>query len=210
VASTAKVPAKLKEFRACGAIATPAAPRSRLAMPGVCWHARLCLPRGAAAPAILAKCRAAMNLRLLRYGFILVLISLVLSFFIPAMAVPRLALSAHTIGIMSGILMILVGAIWPVFGLGPAQAATMQWCWVYSGYANWLGCLVGAVTGASRMTPIAAGTSPGPFVAETLVSVLLVTTGLTALVAAGLSVWGLREKALRTSPARQRRAQLLR
>jgi hydroxylaminobenzene mutase len=85
-----------------------------------------------------------MNLRLLRYGFILVLISLALSFFIPAMAVPRLALSAHTIGIMSGILMILVGAIWPVFGLGPAQAAIMQWCWIYSGYANWLGCLVGA------------------------------------------------------------------
>ncbi|MEA2841320.1 MAG: (hydroxyamino)benzene mutase [Methylobacteriaceae bacterium] len=145
-----------------------------------------------------------MNLRLLRYGFILVLISLALSFFIPAMPVPRLALSAHTIGIMSGILMVLVGAIWPVFGLGPAQAAIMQWCWVYSGYANWLGCLLGAATGASRMTPIAAGTSPGPFVAETLVSVLLVTTGVTAVVAAGLSVWGLREKALRTSPARQR------
>jgi hypothetical protein len=52
-------------------------------------------PRGGAAPAILPTCRAAMNLRLLRYGFILVLISLALSFFIPAMAVPRLALSAH-------------------------------------------------------------------------------------------------------------------
>jgi hypothetical protein len=53
------------------------------------------------------------------------------------------------------------------------------------------------------MTPIAAGTNPGPFVAEALVMALLVTTGLTALVAAGLSVWGLRERALRTSPARQ-------
>jgi hydroxylaminobenzene mutase len=104
---------------------------------------------------------------------------------------------------MSGILMILVGAIWPVFGLGPAQAAIMQWCWIYSGYANWLGCLVGAATGASGMTPIAAGTNPGPFVAEALVMALLVTTGLTALVAVGLSVWGLRERALRTSPARQ-------
>jgi hydroxylaminobenzene mutase len=145
-----------------------------------------------------------MNLRLLRYGFILVLISLALSFFIPAMTVPRLALSAHTIGMMSGILMILVGAIWPVFALGPVQATTMQWCWIYSGYANWLGCMVGAATGASGMTPIAAGTKAGPFVAEALVMALLVTTGLSALVAAGLSVWGLREKALRASPARQR------
>jgi hypothetical protein len=42
----------------------------------------------------------------------------------------------------------------------------------------------------------------GPFVAEALVMALLVTTGLSALVAAGLSVWGLREKALRASPAR--------
>src|SRR4051812_36157543 len=117
------------------------------------------------------------------------------------MAVPRLALSAHTMGVMSGILMILVGAIWPVFGLGAAPAATMQWCWVYSGYANWLGCMVGAATGASRMTPLAAGTNPGPFIAEALVSVLLVSTGLTALVAAGLSVWGLREKTARAALA---------
>jgi hypothetical protein len=71
-------------------------------------------------------------------------------------------------------------------------------------YANWFGCLIGAATGATRMTPIAAGTKAGPFVAEALVMALLVTTGLTALVAAGLSVWGLREKALRASPARQR------
>jgi hypothetical protein len=77
----------------------------------------------------------------------------------------------------------------------------MQWCWIYSGYANWLGCLIGAATGASGMTPIAAGTSPGPFVAEALVMALLVTTGLTALVAAGLSAWGLRERAPRASPA---------
>jgi hydroxylaminobenzene mutase len=142
-----------------------------------------------------------MNLRLLRYGFILVFISLALSLFIPAMAVPRLALSAHTIGVMSGILMILVGAIWPVFALRPVQATTMEWCWIYSGYANWLGCMIGAATGASAMTPIAAGTNPGPFIAEALVMVLLITTGLTALVAAGLAVWGLRDKALRTAAA---------
>ena len=92
-----------------------------------------------------------MNFRLLRYGFVLVLISLALSFFIPAMAVPRLALSAHTIGIMSGILMILVGAIWPAFALGAAPATIMQWCWIYSGYANWLGCIVGAATGAREV-----------------------------------------------------------
>src|SRR5947209_3017486 len=124
-----------------------------LARRGVQWHPRFwsAEPPRSRLPYV----RAAMNLRLLRYGFILVLISLALSFFIPAMAVPRLALSAHTIGVMSAILMILDGAIWPVFGLGPAQAAIMQWCWVYSGYANWLGCLVGAATGATRMTPMA-------------------------------------------------------
>jgi hypothetical protein len=53
------------------------------------------------------------------------------------------------------------------------------------------------------MTPIAAGTKAGPFVAEALVMALLVTTGLTALVAAGLSVWGLRDKALRTAAVHQ-------
>lgn len=136
-----------------------------------------------------------MSISLLRYGFVLILLSLVFSLFIPAMAVPRLALSAHTIGFMSGVIMIVVGGIWSAFALGPLQAALMKWTWIYSGYANWLGCLVGAATGAGQMTPIAASGRSGPILAEVVVSGILISVGLTSLIAAALSIWGLRKRA---------------
>jgi len=133
-----------------------------------------------------------MNVSLFRYAFVLVLLSLVGAFFVPAMAVPRLALSAHTIGILGALLMIAVGALWPHFRLGPAQAAWHKWSWIYSSYANWLACLAGAALGAGRMTPIAAAGRIGGDGAETLVAALFVSVGVVSLLAAGLSLWGLR------------------
>ena len=61
-----------------------------------------------------------MNVSLFRYAFVLILLSLIGGFFIPAMAIPRLGLSAHTIGTLSGILLIAVGAIWQHFQLSSA------------------------------------------------------------------------------------------
>ena len=40
-----------------------------------------------------------MNRRIIRHGFVLILIALVTGFLLPAMKIPRLGLSAHTIGI---------------------------------------------------------------------------------------------------------------
>ena len=135
-----------------------------------------------------------MNRNIIRHGFVLILLSLVGGLLLPAMSIPRLGLSAHTIGLLSGVLLIVLGAIWPVFRLSVRQLRVMYWSWVYSSYANWLGCLVGAFTGAGKMTPLASSGAEAGAVAETVVAALLISVAVTALMAVVLSLVGLSER----------------
>lgn len=135
-----------------------------------------------------------MNLSLLRHAFVLILLSLIGGLFIPSMALPRLGLSAHTIGALGGVLLIGVGAIWQHFQLSAAQAAALKWSWLYSSYVNWIACIVGATVGAGKMTPLASAGHVGDSDAETIVSLMFVSVGLASFLAVGLSLWGLRRK----------------
>ncbi len=136
-----------------------------------------------------------MNVGLFRHGFFLILLSLVGGLFVPAMAVPRLGLSAHTIGILGGVLIIAIGAIWQHFRLTGAQAAWHKWSWLYSSYVNWLACVVGAVLGAGKMTPLASAGMVGSNAAEALMTALFGSVAVASLIAVGLSLWGLRTQA---------------
>ncbi|GAB4202882.1 MAG: hypothetical protein Fur0019_01360 [Tibeticola sp.] len=133
-----------------------------------------------------------MNVSLFRHAFVLILLSLISGLFIPAMAIPRLGLSAHTIGALSGVLLIAVGAIWQHFRVSTAQGAWLKWSWLYSSYVNWLACIVAAFLGAGKITPIAAAGRVGSGGAEALVSALFVSVAIASFVAVGLSLWGLR------------------
>lgn len=133
-----------------------------------------------------------MNVSLFRHAFVLILLSLIGGFFIPVMAIPRLGLSAHTIGALSGVLLIAVGAIWQHFRLSSAQGAWLKWLWLYSSYVNWLACIVAAFLGAGKMTPIASAGHVGTSTAEALVSALFISVAIASLIAVALSLWGLR------------------
>lgn len=133
-----------------------------------------------------------MNVSLFRHAFVLILLSLIGGFFIPVMAIPRLGLSAHTIGALSGVLLIAVGAIWQHFVLSSAQGAWLKWSWLYSSYVNWLACIVAAFLGAGKMTPIASAGHVGTSTAEALVSALFISVAIASFIAVGLSLWGLR------------------
>jgi len=133
-----------------------------------------------------------MNLSLFRYAFVLIFLSLVGGFFIPVMAIPRLALSAHTIGALGGVLLIAVGAIWQHFQLSNTQSAWLKWSWLYSSYINWFACMVGAFLGAGKMTHIASAGLIGGDIAEAFVSALFISVALASFIAVGLSLWGLR------------------
>ena len=132
-----------------------------------------------------------MNTDLTRHGFILIALALVFGFFIPSMEVPRLGLSAHTIGVLSGTLLIAMGAVWQQFSLSARRLMVMYWSWLYSSYANWLGCLLGAIFGAGNTTPVASGDYVGTPLVENIVAALLMSVAASSLLAVGLSILGL-------------------
>lgn len=136
-----------------------------------------------------------MENRLIRHGFILILLSLFTGFAIPAAEAPRLALSAHTIGLMTGILLLAIAGIWSRLALSEGQLKVTYWGWIYASYANWLGILLGALTGAGRMTPLASKGVTGSDASELLVAFFLISLSLAALVSTALSIYGITRKA---------------
>ena len=136
-----------------------------------------------------------MHSNIVRHGFILMLLAFVSGLFVQTLPIPRLGLSAHTIGILSGALLIAIGAVWPLFVLSARQQQVMYWAWVYSSYVNWFGCLVGAAAGAGKATPVAAAGAVASDTAEAVVGFLLVSVAIASFIAVGLSIFGLRSRA---------------
>jgi hydroxylaminobenzene mutase len=136
-----------------------------------------------------------MKIKIMRHGFFLILLALISGMFVSQMAVPRLGLSAHTIGILSGVLLVSVGAVFQEFALSNNQAKLMYWSWLVSSYLNWFACLVGAFLGTGAATPIASNGLKGNFFNELIVTSMLVVVVVTSFIAVGLSIWGLKTKA---------------
>lgn len=141
-----------------------------------------------------------MNRRQIQLGFVLILLALVGAFGMPFFINPRLGLAAHIVGITGGLVLIAIGALAASFTLAPRSAAVMMWAWVYAAYANWVASILGAMTGASRLTPIAGAGTVGSSLAETVVSFLLQSLALAALVGTTLAVWGFRKSTTVRAP----------
>lgn len=135
-----------------------------------------------------------MNRLQIQLGFALIFIALCTGFGMPLFTNPRLGLAAHTVGITGGLVLIALGALAGSFALGRRAAAVMMWAWVYAAYANWLGSVIAAITGASRLTPIAGAGTAGTALAETVVSFLLQSLAVAALIGTGLAIWGFRKR----------------
>jgi hydroxylaminobenzene mutase len=140
-----------------------------------------------------------MNRLQVQLGFLLILLALLTGLVVPYFATPRLGLAAHIVGVMGGLVLIALGALAGKFALGKRAAAVMMWCWVYGAYANWAGSVLGAITGASRLTPIAGSGRTGDPTSEAVVAFLLLSLALAAIVGTVLAIWGLR--AQRAVPA---------
>jgi (hydroxyamino)benzene mutase len=136
-----------------------------------------------------------MNRRMMQLGFGLILLALLTAFAIPAAPNPRMVLAAHTVGILGGLALVVVGMLASTFVLGARTSSVHRWAWVYATYANWLGCVVAGFTGASRLTPIAGAGMSGSAVAEGVVMIIFLTEAAAALAAAGLAIRGLRQRA---------------
>lgn len=140
-----------------------------------------------------------MNRLQVQLGFVLILLGLLTGFGAPLFVNPRLGLASHIVAITGGLILIAFGALANAFILGHRAKSVMAWSWVYAAYANWLGCLIAALTGASRLTPIAGAGTTGSAMAEAIVSFLLMSLAFASIAGTALAVWGFRRPRVATA-----------
>lgn len=130
---------------------------------------------------------------LLQLGALLFLIGLLTGFLVPVLALPRIGLSGHLQGVMNGLVLMVLGLIWPRLRLGAwAQFWTFALA-VYGAFANWGATLIAAATGAVGLMPVTGGSvSTGGAVAEAVVGFLLISLSVAMIGAFALVLWGLR------------------
>lgn len=133
--------------------------------------------------------------RLLWHGMFLFLLGLITGLVSSKFANPRMGLAAHLEGVMNGILLVALGAIWTDVRLSSTLKAAAYWTALYGTYANWAVTTLAAIFGTGAMTPIAAaGRTALPW-QEGVVTAGFISAGLAIIAAAVLVLWGLRRKA---------------
>ncbi len=131
--------------------------------------------------------------RLLQIGVALFLLTSFEGFVIPSFAVPRLALSAHSLMALLGVLLIAMGLLWPKLRLGVPASRLAFWLLVYSSLAIVTAYLLGALCGGGNSTmPLAAGTAHGSDSQETIIKIVAYSSAPTGIVSFALILWGLR------------------
>ena len=131
--------------------------------------------------------------RMLQVGVLLLLLGLLTGILIPVLAVPRLGLSAHVVGVLSGLLLIVLGLVWPQLRLSSRAADLGFWLSVYAGYGGWLMPLLGGIWGAgASMLPMAAGSARGTPLQESIIAAGLFTSAVALVGVCGLLLWALR------------------
>lgn len=137
--------------------------------------------------------RSSQSHRLLQVGLGLLLIAVLLGLAIPYFAAPRIALSAHLIGLLQGTVLLVLGLLWAQFSLTPKQCAVAFWLVVYQALAALLSNVLAAVWGAGHsIIPLAAGAAHGTVVQEAIINVGLRSAGAALIAALVLLLWGLR------------------
>ena len=132
------------------------------------------------------------NRTLVRAGFLLFTLALLTGLAIPGFLNPKMALGAHITGILSGLMLIVLGLSWGMLSLKAGQERLTSGTFLYANFANWIGSCLAAAWGTSLLTPIsAAGHSAEPW-KEGLVAVIQLSVALTALTGDVLVIYGLR------------------
>jgi (hydroxyamino)benzene mutase len=131
--------------------------------------------------------------RLIFFGVCLFFLGLVAGLFVPMLANPRMGLSTHLEGVMNGILLMVLGLIWPKLSLRAKALKSAYFLSLYGSFANFAAVLIAAITGAGKMMPIAGGKEGAP-VQEILISFLLISLSLAMVAVCILLMVGLYPK----------------
>ena len=111
----------------------------------------------------------AANRRLMWHGMFLFLLGLVTGLLEQRFANMRMGVSAHLEGVMNGIFLVALGAIWTEIRLSPPAKTAAFWTALYGTYANWVFTTLGAVLGTAAANPISAAGHHGQPWQESLV-----------------------------------------
>jgi (hydroxyamino)benzene mutase len=131
--------------------------------------------------------------RLIQVGIGLFLFAALVGLAVPHFTVPRLALSAHLIGILQGVFFVAVGQIWPKLTLNPGACKVAFWLLIYGSIAALVSNLLAAGWGAGNsIMPIAAGAAHGAPFQEAVINIGLRSAGATLIAALVMVLWGLR------------------
>ena len=130
---------------------------------------------------------------LLQLGILLFLFALIVGLAVPAFAVPRLGLSAHLLGIMQGMFLMITGLLWAKLRLTRSMSRLGFYLVIYGCFAAWTANVLAGVWGAGNsMLPIAAGQARGSVLQEGIIAVGLRTAAVSLIAAVTLIAWGLR------------------
>lgn len=131
--------------------------------------------------------------QLVRFGILLFLLGLVSGLMVPVLANPRMGLSSHLEGVMSGMFLVILGLIWPRMKLGPAALRATFFLALYGAFANWANTLLAAAWSAGgSFMPMASRGLKGTPLQETAIGFGATSLALAFLAACCLVLWGLR------------------
>jgi len=132
--------------------------------------------------------------RLLQIGVVLFLFTSFEGFAIPYFAVPNLGRSVHTLSAFSGVLLVVLGLLWPRLSLGATASRIAFWFLVLSDFATIAGFLIAGVWGAGgSIMPLAAGAARGSDFQEAVIQIVMYPAAPTGIVSFALILWGLRD-----------------
>ena len=129
--------------------------------------------------------------KLIAAGAILFLLGLLTGFVIPGFVNPRMGLASHLEGVMNGTFLIALGAAWSYILLSSLLETIAFWLILYGTYANWLFITLAAIFGTSEMTPMAGKGYNGNVWQEQVITLGLVSVGITMVIGCSLLVYGL-------------------
>jgi len=115
---------------------------------------------------------------LARVGVSLLLVSFVNGFLIHALALPRLALSAHLVGLLGAVFLIALAALWPALTQTPRMSRVGAVLAVYGFGGGWLVYFVAAAAHAGGMSPMASGQARGAAALESIVGLGMLTIAI--------------------------------
>ncbi len=133
--------------------------------------------------------------RLLWHGMFLFLLGLLTGLVELKFKNPRMGLAAHLEGLMNGIFLVALGAIWAEVKLAPRLMGVAFWAVLYGTYTNWIATTLAAIFGTAALSPItAAGHSAYPW-QEGVITFGFSSVGIAMVGSSALILWGLRSHA---------------